>query len=135
LPQSNPRQGAGTPDSVRREMAGWLGFLLIALNLLLAPMLGYRPMAIAEDGITICTANGPQQLDSTGKPSPAKMPAGHFCAYCLPMTAQDGGFTAPAEIALAVPSVRSFHDLPDTQRDMAGQFIQGGHGRSPPRSV
>jgi len=73
----------------RPKAAGWLGIVLLVVNLFL--VLAMPPEAMASgnptDGIEICTPNGMVFIDAAGHRKPAgKQTPGHaLCVFCTPM--------------------------------------------------
>jgi hypothetical protein len=122
----------------RRDLAAWIGMVILFANLLVAPMLGYRPMAMSgEDGLVICTKDGPQRIDSAGGETPANdRQAHHFCAYCLPLSATDHGLVAARSDALTAPIRITFVEyIPSPEAGPVAVAQPGGHARAPPHRV
>jgi len=117
------------PSSLRL-LAVWL----LLANILLAPVLAARPMAIATDGgLVICTSEGRVVIGADGVPS-APQPAAddHFCALCLPLSAS-GAAILTASIEAWAPIAATNLSFPAPRSSAPNSAPQkAGSARAPP---
>jgi len=102
----------GSVGLLRREVASWLGLLLLTFNILAGGTLparaeGSAPAPFAQallgDRIVVCTASGMVVMDRDGHVvDPGTTGGGHaeLCVFCLPL--MHGGVQAPTLSAAIV---------------------------------
>lgn len=125
-------------DGTRRQIAAWLGGVLLLANILLAPALGYRPMALsAEGGLVICTSEGRIVLGPSGEKLPdAPEHDQHICAFCLPLSSPETALLGHGGPALPLPRlVAAFHFGEVSSFALIQAAQPGGYARGPPTAA